>query len=89
LETIIVTAVWACFSAYLLWFITAVKRNEPITVDEAKTLWRIHKKNTHCTGHSWHPIKRRGGKIKGFKCDCGYKYSQIRPIVAGVPQVSN
>src|SRR4030067_3343160 len=88
METIVVTAVWACFSAYLLWYVTSVKRNEPITVDEAKTLWKIHKENTHCAGHKWRPIARRGGKIKGFQCDCGYKYSQIKPIVTGVPEVS-
>ncbi|MGB9693363.1 MAG: hypothetical protein ACPLYF_00800, partial [Fervidobacterium sp.] len=31
-------------------------------------------------------IKRRG-KIIGFKCECGYKHIQKRPIVASTPAI--
>ena len=86
METVIVTAVWSVFSIYLLWYLTAVHRSEPITIDEAKMLWKIHKKNCRCASNKWQPIKRRGGKIKGFQCECGFKYAQSRPIVAGMPK---
>jgi hypothetical protein len=86
---IVATAAWAIFMAYLLWYMTSVKRSEPITVDEAKVLWKIHKKTARCKGHKWSPITRRGGKLKGFQCECGYKYSQKRPLVAGVPTRSS
>jgi hypothetical protein len=68
---------------YLLWYMIAVKRSEPITVDEAKMLWKIHKKTTHCGGQKWQPITRKGDKLKGFQCECGYTYSQKRPMLAG------
>jgi len=86
LETIIVTAVWSVFTVYLLFYLTAVKRTEPITIDEAKMLWKIHKKTCRCSSNKWEPITRRGGKIKGFRCECGYSYAQNRPIMAGVPK---
>ena len=81
MELIIVTAVWSIFTIYLLCYLISVKRSETITLDEAKMLWKIHKKNCRCTGKKWHPLKRRGDKIKGFRCDCGFKYAQKRPIV--------
>ena len=72
----------ASFSCYLVWYVTSAKRNAPITLDDAKTLWKIHKKTTKCTGHKWHPISRRSGKNSGFECEGGYKYSKKRPIVS-------
>jgi hypothetical protein len=86
LEIVIVTAVWSAFTIYLLWYLVAVKRREPISMDEAKMLWKIHKKNFHCASNKWQPLTRRGGKIEGFQCDCGYKYAQNRPIMAGIPK---
>jgi hypothetical protein len=69
-----------------VWYVTSAKRSVPITFDDAKTLWEIHKKNTKCTGRKWRPISRRGGKISGFECECGYKYNQKRPIVSSMPK---
>jgi hypothetical protein len=86
LDIVIVTAVWSVFAFYLLWYMTSVKRSEPITIDEAKMLWKIHKKSCSCSSNKWQPITRRGGKIGGFQCECGYKYAQNRPIVAGIPK---
>jgi hypothetical protein len=83
MDIIFLPAVWAIFTGCLLWYLIAVKRSEPITVDEAKVLWKIHKKTSHCGGHNWQPIKRRGGKLKGFQCECGYHYSQKRPMLSG------
>ena len=80
------TAVWAFFTTYLLWYMVSVKRSAPISLDEAKMLWKIHKKTTRCSSHKWRPIAKRGGKIKGFQCECGYKYKQIRPIVSAIPK---
>jgi hypothetical protein len=61
----------------------AVKRSEPLTVDEAKALWKIHKKTYRCGGHKWQAFKRRGGKLKGFQCEWGYDYSQKQPMLLG------
>jgi hypothetical protein len=78
-----VPAVWTIFTGFLLWYMVGVKRGEPITTDEAKMLWKIHKTNSHCLGKNWQPLVKKGGKLKGFQCECGYKYIQKRPLIAG------
>ena len=90
METIFLPAVWTIFTGYLLYFMVGVKRKCPITTDEAKVLWKIHKKTAHCSGQKWEPIARKG-KLEGFQCECGYHYAQKRPLIAGthktVPQL--
>jgi hypothetical protein len=86
---ILLAAIWASFTGYAVWYLTSAKRNVPITFDDAKTLWKIHKKNAKCPGHKWRPISRRGGKISGFECECGYKYNQKRPIISSMPKNSH
>lgn len=83
---IIIAAIWASFTGYTVWYVTSAKRNVPITFDDAKTLWKIHKKTAKCAGHKWRPISCSGGKISGFECECGYKYNQKRPIVSSMPK---
>ncbi|MBT0158433.1 hypothetical protein G4O51_00430 [Candidatus Bathyarchaeota archaeon A05DMB-2] len=84
--TIILPTVWASFAGYLIWYVTSAKRNVTITLEDANTLWKIHKNSSNCTGHHWQPISRRGGKIFGFRCECGYKYTQKRPLVSSMPK---
>ncbi len=86
---LIIPAFWASFAACLVWFISSAKRNVPITINDAKTLWKIHKKSANCPGHKWQPITRKGDKISGFKCECGYKYTQKRPLVSTAPRRDN
>jgi hypothetical protein len=83
---IILTATWVSFSGYLLWYVTSAKRSVTITPEDAKTLWKIHKNSTNCSSHKWRPLLRRGGKIAGFECECGYKYTQKRPIISTAPK---
>lgn len=87
--TIILPTVWVLFTGYLLWYATSAKSNVSITVNDAKILWKIHKKNTNCAGHKWRLITRRGGKVSGFECECGYKYTQKRPLISNMPKKSN
>jgi hypothetical protein len=86
---IILPAIWASFAGCLLWIVTSAKRNVSITFNDAKALWHIHKKTTHCTSHKWNPISRKGGKISGFECECGYRYLQKRPLIASSPRNSH
>ena len=83
MDTILLPGVWTVFTSYLLFYMLVVKRSAPITADEAKVLWKIHKKSTHCPGQKWLPITRKGGRLEGFECECGYHYSQKKPILAG------
>ena len=76
--------VWACLVVYTLWFSTSAKRYVPITRIEARALWHIHKQTIRCGGKKCKEIKR-GGKIVGFECACGYKHYQKRPIIGSAP----
>ncbi|MGQ9545428.1 MAG: hypothetical protein ACUVQX_06550 [Candidatus Bathycorpusculaceae bacterium] len=79
-------ALWTIFVVYATWYLTSAKRYAPLTPYEARILWKIHKQNIACDGKKWQIIKR-GGKIIGFKCECGYKHIQKRPIVSSTPML--
>ncbi|MEM3578277.1 MAG: hypothetical protein QXX51_07520 [Candidatus Bathyarchaeia archaeon] len=81
---IITSTIWACFAAYATWYFTYAKHFAPITYNEARILWKIHKQNTNCNGRRWREIKRKEA-IVGFECECGYKHIQRRPIVSELP----
>ncbi|MGB9741397.1 MAG: hypothetical protein ACP5IM_03975 [Candidatus Bathyarchaeia archaeon] len=72
--------VLAFFMIYATWYFSSLKTFAPMTREEAKLLWKIHKKETGCTAKKLHEIKRKN-KIVGFKCECGYKYLKKRPIM--------
>ena len=82
---IIAITLWVCFIAYAIWYFTSAKHYVPLTPREARLLWKIHKQTAGCYSKRWREI-RRGRKIVGFACECGYKYMQKRPIVASPPQ---
>jgi hypothetical protein len=86
--TIILPASWALFALYLLWFVTSAKCSVAITFDDAKALWHIHKKNSKCSSRKWRPLSRKHGKISGFECGCGFRYTQKRPIISNRPKSS-
>ena len=77
----IIPLMWTFFAAYTTWFLTSAKDYVPLTRKEAEILWKIHKQKDNCKAKKWQII-RRGGKIIGFKCECGYKHVQKKPIVA-------
>jgi len=78
------STLWACFAVYVIWYFTSAKHYAPITPNEAKILWKIHKQNTQCDAGAWREI-RRGGNMVGFECKCGYKHVQKRLITANTP----
>lgn len=75
---------WGCFAAYVTWYFTSAKHYAPLTLDEAKILWKIHKQKAQCKAGKCYQIIRRG-KIVGFKCQCGHEHTQKRPITASKP----
>jgi hypothetical protein len=82
---ILMFTLWSVFVAYITWYLTSAKHFAPITPREGGMLWKIHKSSAHCSGRRWRTIKR-GSKIVGFECECGYRHVQRRPIVANMPQ---
>jgi hypothetical protein len=81
---ILMFALWTCFAVYATWYFTSAKHYAPITHDEARTLWKIHKQIIRCDGRKWREI-RHGNKVVGFQCECGYRHIQKRPIVVSAP----
>lgn len=68
------------FTLFATWCIASLKTYAPMTCKEARLLWKIHKKETGCNAEKMHEIKHRN-KIVGFRCECGYKHIQKRPII--------
>jgi hypothetical protein len=82
--SILTLSAWGCFTTYLSWYATRAKRSYPITTAEAKQLWTIHKHDTHCNGKKWQQLKK-GKQTIGFQCECGYRHTQKKPLVAHTP----
>jgi hypothetical protein len=78
---ILMPTMWTCFTAYAAWYFTSAKQYAPLTLNEARLLWKIHKQSTHCTSRKWNEI-RHNGSIIGFKCECGYKHVQKKPVAS-------
>jgi hypothetical protein len=81
---ILMFATWASLIGYAVWFFTAAKHYAPITPDEAKILWKIHKQRLQCASTRWRPVKR-GNHVIGFECECGFMHVQRRPLVSSAP----
>ncbi|MEM3566036.1 MAG: hypothetical protein QXK18_04095 [Candidatus Bathyarchaeia archaeon] len=82
---LIAVILWVGFAAYATWYFTSAKHYVPLTPNDVRLLWKIHKQTTKCNSKRWREI-HRGRKLVGFACECGYKYMQKRPIVASTPQ---
>ena len=80
----IVSTVAASLALYLL----QAHRSTPISEKEADMLWKLHKQNDRCNSHKWHLSKGEKGEILGFECQCGYQYSQKRPLVYQAPSAA-
>ncbi|MEM3640402.1 MAG: hypothetical protein QXH37_00525 [Candidatus Bathyarchaeia archaeon] len=81
---ILTSTTWVCFTVYAIWYFTSAKHYAPLTPNEAKILWKIHKQNAQCNAKAWRGV-RRGGNLVGFECECGYKHIQKRLITANTP----
>lgn len=79
-------AIWTFFLVYATWYFTSAKCSTPITTEEAKILWKIHRRDSGCRSKKWREMTRHG-KIVGFECSCGYKHVQRRPIIVNLPSV--
>lgn len=77
---ILMPIMWTCFAVYISWLVVRTKKYEPITVEEARLLWKVHKKKAQCEAKKWQKIMRKN-KMIGFECGCGYKHTQKRPIL--------
>jgi len=76
----LVPTVWVTFGCTLSWYLLSAKRYQEITTREVDLLWKTHKQFTHCVAKKFEPITKGKG-IVGYRCQCGHKHLQKRPIV--------
>jgi len=67
-------------------FSMLAKRSAPITQNDARVIWAMHKTDSGCKHGKWRFIRHRENKIVGFECGCGYKYQQKRPLFSRMPK---
>jgi len=81
---------WLAFTVYCFWFFFMAKTLQPLTWDNLALTWRLHKQQTGCTASRVHSLLTRNDEVVGFKCWCGYEFSQRRLITQRVlkPRVS-
>ena len=83
--TEIMLASWACFAICGAWYFGVAKQEVPISPEDAEVMWKLHKQSSSKRCRKWHLLKHKTGKPIGFQCDCGYKYTQKKPIVPITP----
>ena len=76
----LVPTVWVTFGCTLAWYLLSAKRYHAITGHEVQMLWETHKQFNHCTANGFEPI-HKGKKLVGYKCECGHKHLQERPLI--------
>jgi hypothetical protein len=77
---VLIPAIWLSLGLAIAWFLLSAKRSVPVTKEEAKTLWTIHKQQTQCGAKGWKEVTKRN-KIVGFECDCGHIHIQKKHII--------
>jgi hypothetical protein len=77
--------VCSAVAAVTLYYLFKANRNAPISRKDADILWKLHKQDSHCAGHKWLAQVSKHGDITGFQCQCGYRYTQKRPLLSKAP----
>ena len=62
------------------WLFFMAKKHQPISKKEVDMLWKSHRQFSRCKAKKYEKITY-GGKIVGYKCECGYEHKQKRPII--------
>jgi hypothetical protein len=68
------------FGVYGYWYFFVAKIFEPLTREEADIAWQLHKKQKNCEASRIKDLLEEGGKIVGFRCECGHEFKQTRLI---------
>ncbi len=76
----LVPTLWVAFGCTLAWYLLSAKKYHAITTHELHMLWKTHKQFNRCTANEFEPI-HKGNKLIGYKCECGHKHLQQRPLV--------
>lgn len=85
LPQIIIGATATAAITTIILYITTAQRYMPITKKEANMLWKLHKQKTNCNCNKMVHLVKKQGEITGFKCQCGYRYTQKSPLLSRKP----
>jgi len=80
ISLLLTPALLISFAACAVWYFISEKRYVPLTQNEVKLLWKIHKQSCKCHAAKWRELKRQD-KIVGFECECGYRRVQKRSLI--------
>ena len=73
----------------MAWYLFGAKTYQPITLDSLALAWKLHKQ-AGCTASCIHTIHVKNNNVIGFKCECGYNYTQKRLLTQRInPQIKN
>jgi hypothetical protein len=62
--------------------IGATEHTVPIKIEDANAMWTLHKLNSGCDCKKHRLLSQKKGKTIGFMCECGYKYTQKKPLIS-------
>jgi len=82
MSKILVPTLWLCFVAYAAWYYTSAKKYAPLTREEVRILWKLHKQDVGCEAKKWQEIRRKD-KIVGFECECQCRMS-VRCLLCSI-----
>ena len=77
---VLIPAIWLSLGFATAWFLLSAKRVVPLSLEDAETLWKVHKQNANCRAKKWNEINR-GKELIGFECECGHKHVQKKHVI--------
>lgn len=86
ITTLIPQIAAAAATGCIILYAATAKRKVPLNSKDADILWKLHKRDAHCNGNKWQPFPQNHGEITGFRCQCGYRYTQKRPFLSRMPK---
>jgi hypothetical protein len=72
-----------CSFTLIAGVICKTKTLQPLTTEGLEVAWKIHKQHARCRATILKCLLTRNGKVVGFKCNCGYKYTQKKSLTQG------
>ena len=79
---------WISLLVYFVWFLFFAKTYQPLSSEDVALRWNIHKNNADCSFSKIEYLTQKKKQIIGFKCGCGFQFTQKRLITQKIPHQS-
>jgi hypothetical protein len=73
--------------AFACWYFYSGKTLQPMTREEAELRWKLHKEESKCSGYRIKELQMTKSHIVGFRCECGYEFTQRRLRIQDAPKL--